>query len=454
MNRNALALAFVGLMTAAGTASATLSVPNASPTPGATDQSAPISYAARTGINGANFAVVVTNGSAAITNIRFQARNGAGTWLDCSGASLPQADFNTTITCSAAGVYQVDAAAGDLAAQSNNMRVLYDVSGSATDGQTATVGFGPYCTGTQTPAANSCTAYFLTATTLRDDAPAMPVSTDGTVTVTVSANRTLAFNPTFGTTISFGPGAVGSTPSQNIVVTASGNVGTATVTGCAISGSGASSFSVSPTSLTFSGATANPQNLAVGCTIPASSASATLTCTQTDQGGTATPRTWPLTCAAVNANPVIAESPATGSTLSVGGAQAGSQATTSVTLTATGGSGAGTASVACTSTGGVQIAFGATPTSQAANQTVTGANPAQNLVVGATLTPVPQTGVGTVTCDVTDNNGTRQITYSVDALAGVVPPEIIPASSLWSQLALIALFLGLGGLVLVVRRNG
>ena len=336
----------------------------------------------------------------------------------------------------------------------SGMRAVYSIEAGAMDSQTATIGFGPYCTGIGSAATTGCTALFDVSGT-RDDAPSpTPVTVDGTTTVFVSANRTLAFNPTFGTTISFGPGAVGSTPSQNIVVTASGNVGTATVTGCAISGSGASSFSVSPTSLTFSGATANPQNLAVGCTIPASSASATLTCTQTDQGGTATPRTWPLTCAAVNANPVIAESPATGSTLSVGGAQAGSQATTSVTLTATGGSGAGTASVACTSTGGVQIAFGATPTTQAANQTVTGANPAQNLVVGATLTPVPQTGVGTVTCDVTDNNGTRQITYSVDALAGVVPPEIIPASSLWSQLALIALFLGLGGLVLVVRRNG
>jgi hypothetical protein len=50
-------------------------------------------------------------------------------------------------------------------------------------------------------------------------------------------------------------------------------------------------------------------------------------------------------------------------------------------------------------------------------------------------------------------NGTN---FNVSAPAGstFTPPAVIPASSLWSQLALILAFLGLGGLVLVMRRNG
>jgi hypothetical protein len=70
------------------------------------------------------------------------------------------------------------------------------------------------------------------------------------------------------------------------------------------------------------------------------------------------------------------------------------------------------------------------------------------VVVGVTLTNAAQANVGVVTF-----NGTA-FTISAPAGSTFVPPEVIPASSLWSQLSLIALFAALGGLVLVLRRNG
>lgn len=82
------------------------------------------------------------------------------------------------------------------------------------------------------------------------------------------------------------------------------------------------------------------------------------------------------------------------------------------------------------------------------NQTITTGTQPEPVVIGVTMSASAQPNVGTVDC-----NGT---VFTISAPAGTVfvEPEFIPASSLWSQLALIALFASLGGLMLAFRRNG
>lgn len=114
----------------------------------------------------------------------------------------------------------------------------------------------------------------------------------------------LAFDPAAGSTISFPSGSNGSSVSSSIVVTPSGGNGsgtaaTTTFDGCSLSGAGAASFSgAAAVSLGFVGPSTTAQNATLSCTIGASVASATLSCTET-RGGVAQPvRTWPLSCPA------------------------------------------------------------------------------------------------------------------------------------------------------------
>lgn len=266
---------------------------------------------------------------------------------------------------------------------------------------------------------------------------------------------TLSYAPPAGSTVTFTAGAAPGTaaPDETIAVTASGNTGTASLTGCAISGAGASAFSVSPTSLTFNAA--GTQDLTVGCSYPTSNATATLSCTETD-GDTAAPgaaRTWNLSCPAPDAAPTVT-SP-TASPLSVSGGIVGAQGTALIDLSATGGSGAGSTAVSCTSTGTVLIAAApATPAGQGpVTFNVVGTAQPSDIRVGVPLTAAAQPNAGTVTCTVA---GQPDIVIAVSAPAGttVVPPQYIPSSSTWSAIALLSL-LGVFGLLAVgFRRQG
>ena len=239
------------------------------------------------------------------------------------------------------------------------------------------------------------------------------------------------------------------------MVTANGNSGTATLTGCAISGAGAAAFSVNPTSLTFNDGSPGPSNLVVGCSYPTSNATATLSCTETD-GDTAAPgaaRTWNLSCPAPDVAPTVT-SP-TASPLSVSAGIVGAQGTALIDLSATGGSGAGSTAVSCTSTGAVLIAAApATPAGQGpVTFNVVGTAQPSDIRVGVPLTTAAQPNAGTVTCTVA---GQPDIVIAVSAPAGttVVPPQFIPSSSTWSAIALLSL-LGVFGLLAVgFRRQG
>jgi len=267
--------------------------------------------------------------------------------------------------------------------------------------------------------------------------------------------RTLSYNPAVGSTITFAAGATPNTaaPAQNIVVTATGTAGLATLSGCAITGTGAASFSVAPTSLTF--AASGPQNLVVGCTYPTANAAATLTCTETD-GDTVAPgaaRAFQLSCPAPAVNPTITSNPASPATITLPGGSAGSQSVGLIDLSATGGSGTGSRAISCTSTGSVQIsAFPATPSGQGpVAQTVTGNAPPTDIRVGALLTANAQASAGVVTCTVA---GQANLVFTIAAPAGTttIPPTFIPSSSTWSALALLSL-LGVFGLLAVAFRR-
>jgi hypothetical protein len=295
-----------------------------------------------------------------------------------------------------------------------------------------------------------------TCTTTVTDRDAGTAGTQAHVATVTNAPiaRTLSYNPAANSTVTFAAGATpgSQAPAQTITVTANGNTGTATLSGCAISGAGASSFSVSPTSLTFNDGNPGPGALNLGCTYPTSNASATLTCSETDADSTAAQRTFTLSCPAPTVNPTINAAPASGSTINVSGGIAGTQGIGLVDFSATGGSGAGSTAISCSSTGNVQIANApATPSGQGpVNQTVTGTNQPVDLRIGVQLTTNAQSPAGTVTCTA----GAATFTYNVNAPAGttVVPPTFIPSSSTWSTIALLSL-LGVFGLLAVGFRR-
>lgn len=275
----------------------------------------------------------------------------------------------------------------------------------------------------------------------------------GVNVVNTPVPRTLSYNPTAGSNIAFAAGATPGTPApaQQIAVTAAGTTGTATLSGCAISGAGASSFSVTPSSLSFP--SSNTQNLNLGCTYPTSNATATLTCTETNAGGSPTARAWNLSCPAPSVNPTITSVPASGTPLTVSGGIAGTQGLALIDLSATGGSGAGSTAISCTSTGTVQVANApGTPSGPGpAAQTVTGTNQPLDIRVGVQLGATAQSPAGTVTCTVA---GQANLVFDVNAPAGttVVPPQFIPSSSTWSTIALLSL-LGVFGLLAVGFRR-
>jgi hypothetical protein len=106
----------------------------------------------------------------------------------------------------------------------------------------------------------------------------------------------VTYNPTTGSTISFPGGMVGNVANNEITITATGTAGQAKVDTCAISGSGAAGFKVTPTSATLNpGQTAK---LALTCTSIAQPQEATLTCNETDSNSAAIPVSWSLSCAA------------------------------------------------------------------------------------------------------------------------------------------------------------
>ncbi|MEB2314559.1 MAG: hypothetical protein OZ919_00490 [Xanthomonadaceae bacterium] len=255
----------------------------------------------------------------------------------------------------------------------------------------------------------------------------------------------MTFTPASGSTVAFGGGLPGANVTQSIAIGNTGTIGTGTVSGCVISGPDAASFAITG----GNPSTVPPAtSLGLQATLGAAALNATLTCDVADSAGNST-ATWTLTAPAgtVLQAPTLAANPASGTAITLPNSY-GTPVSSNIVITPTGGDAGGPdASVACTATAGFTVT--------AATLTFTPpGGAAQNAVVGCT--PGAAAVSGTVSCGGTDQAGVINWSWPVTCPAAQTappPPTFVPASSLWSKLALFGVFAALGMLILGLRRN-
>ncbi|MEJ1248077.1 hypothetical protein [Denitratimonas tolerans] len=257
----------------------------------------------------------------------------------------------------------------------------------------------------------------------------------------------VTFTPASGGTVTFPGGMPADVVTQSIAIGNTGTIGSGTVSGCVLGGADAGSFAITG----GNPSTVPPAtSLDLSATLGAAALNATLTCDVTDSGGTST-ATWTLTAPAgtVLAAPTLSSNPASGTAITLPGSY-GTPVSSNIVITPAGGDAGGpNASVTC-STG--SAGFTVTPAGALTFTPPGGA--AQNAVVGCT--PGAAAITGTVTCTGTDQAGAIAWTYPVTCPAASTappPPTFVPASSLWSKLALFGVFAALGMLILGLRRN-
>lgn len=247
----------------------------------------------------------------------------------------------------------------------------------------------------------------------------------------------LTFNP--ASAVAFGGGALGDNVSASITVGSTGSIGTGTVDNCVISGADAAAFSVTggdPTTAPPNGA------IALQATLGGAALSASLDCDVADASA-ATTHHWDLTAPAgtvlapptVGAPTVGPASPSTGA------------GTITFPVTAPGDVGGPAANVSCTVTSGD---FTITP--DPFNLTFpAGSGASQSIPY--TCNPTDAAYIGILTCSgaINDEFGLECPEFS--AVVEAHKPNFIPASSLWSKLALFGMLGALGMLVLGFRRS-
>ena len=255
----------------------------------------------------------------------------------------------------------------------------------------------------------------------------------------------VTFNPTSGSTVAFGGGLPGANVNQSIALGNTGTIGSGTVSNCTLSGPDAALFSITsgnPSTVPPAG------SIGLQATLGAAALSATLTCDVADASAT-TSVSWPLTAPAgtVLQAPTLASNPASGTAITLPTSY-GAPVSSNIVVTPTGGDAGGpNATLACSASAGF--------TATAATLTFTPPGGAsQNVVVGCT--PGASAQSGTVSCAGTDQSGNINWTWPVTCPAvstAPPPPAFVPATSLWSKLALFGVFAALGMLVLGLRRN-
>ncbi len=289
--------------------------------------------------------------------------------------------------------------------------------------------------------------------------------------------RTLRYTPSLGSTISFAQGVIAGTqaPPKTIEVGVNGSSGVASLSACSVSGPGAEHFSLTPTALTFENS--ESQELVLGCTYPADTGTAVLTCIEFD-GDTpfpGTPRTFPLNCPVpsppASINPTVSTSPISGATINTYAPTVGSLGIGYIGLIANGGSGVGSTLVSCSASGAVEIAaFPLRPSGPGPIQFVmTASDDFQALTVGSVLTSgtSPVEAAGTVTCQIANQTDVAFIVNSPRLIppdispppppggglpGGVTPPQSIDAlTPAW--LAALALLLAVGSVLVLIRRR-
>lgn len=272
---------------------------------------------------------------------------------------------------------------------------------------------------------------------------------DGAITVSAGPppDVIVTFTPASGGTVTFPGGMPADVVTQSIAIGNTGTIGSGTVSGCVLGGADAGAFAITG----GNPSTVPPAtSLDLSATLGAAALNATLTCDVTDSGGTST-ATWTLTAPAgtVLAAPTLSSNPASGTAITLPGSY-GTPVSSNIVITPAGGDAGGpNASVTCST---ASAGFTVTPAGALTFTPPGGA--AQNAVVGCT--PGAAAINGTVTCTGTDQAGAIAWTYPVTCPAASTappPPTFVPATSLWSKLALFGVFAALGMLILGLRRN-
>ena len=268
--------------------------------------------------------------------------------------------------------------------------------------------------------------------------------TSGQITVQAAPpDVVLGFAP--ASAVAFPGGTSGTSTTASIAVSvASGSIGTGTVSNCVVGGTNASAFSVTagvPATVPPAG------NIDLSVTLANAALAATLTCDVAD-AGTATTHTWNLTAPAGTPVPApgYSSNPAPGAAIDRTGIP-GSSCNSSVVITNNGFAGAGSDLTYNCSVAGADF----TIASGASGTVAVGSSATVSVAVAC---PADGTSVtDTLTCTSNDP-AVATATYALSANGqAFVAPTFVPASSLWSKLALFGIFAALGMLVLGLRRN-
>lgn len=250
-------------------------------------------------------------------------------------------------------------------------------------------------------------------------------------------------DPVDGTAISIPGGAPGDTNSTSVDITiASGDEGTVSVTSCTV---GAGFTIVAPGAFPANA----PVTIEVEATLGAAALADTLNCVGTDSSAAGFDFSWPISApeGTLLAGPTVSSNPSSANPLQLPTNTTGNPVSVPVTFTPNGGDvGGPDATVACAVSG----AFTVTP----ANLTLAVGDAPASVAVGCS--PGADVEAGSLTCTVNDETGANDIVWELvcpEMSVAPAAPTFVPASSLWSKLALFGMLGALGMLVLGLRRN-
>ena len=270
--------------------------------------------------------------------------------------------------------------------------------------------------------------------------------TDGLITITAEGPPTITIDETAVVL----PGAVfGTATSDTISVTVTPGGGTNPADTASYTCTAPAGFTVSPLTGGPIDNTGTLADIDVSCTTGAAVVNGNVECTATNTAGSSVNFVTPVTCpAGTMAAPNLTPIPAAGGTVTVGAGAPGATACGTISIAASGGAGTDEATVTCTS-GDVAV------TVNPAGPLTFGVGSApQTIQVCTTLTDTAQTFTDVITCTGDDGNGSIDwAPFSVAAAAGSTAPRFVPASSLWSKLALFGIFGALGMLIIGLRRS-
>lgn len=415
--RNCLIALFATSAFAGNAAAQSLTAPNVNAGIGANGNIV-IQFVSAAGVEGLEFFIDLNpNTLATFGTVAFAVPNGGGACL-----VTPPARVSCSLTSPAPGTVLGD----------GTITVTFTTDAGATVGETAALEFS--------------SVNFL-------DTGGVSVGStanNGSLTIIGVPGPEVVVNPNGGAQTLAGSAAIGETNTFAFTASSTASAGDAGGADATIDCSlpAGSAFAITPAGVqTFTSGTGSLVNYSSTCvTVDGVVQNDTLTCSVTDQNGNRDV-VFPLTCQAgvPIPGPTLALSP-NGGALTLPPGIIGTTSSSSISVNVTDPGSAGGPSSTATCNTAAPLSLNGSPVTVAAGSSTGG-----TVRVSCPLTTVDQTG--TVTCDI---DGGTPIVFDVTCPAGSVAPPpatFVPASSLWSKLALFGIFAALGMLVLGLRRN-